>query len=183
MIFHPLALAGAYIIEAQPVLDERGFFTRLFCAERFRQTGLVDRYVQTNHSHSIRRGTVRGLHYQHSPYAEAKLLRCIRGVVQDVMVDLRCGSSTFLQWHSEILSAAECKSVYVPPGFAHGYQALEDHSEVIYDASAPYTPTLEGRVRFDDPDIGIRWEVMPCLVSPKDASTPDLGMDFQGVEV
>lgn len=183
MIFRPTLLSGAYVIEEKPRYDERGFFSRMFCAETFRQMGLVDRFVQTNHSQSLKRGTIRGLHYQHPPQAEVKLLRCIRGSVQDVMIDLRHGSATFLKWHSEILTSSNFISVYVPRGFAHGYQALEDGSEVIYDASDQYSSELEGRVRFDDPRVGIRWEEPDIIVSPKDAASPYLSEYFTGVKV
>ena len=181
MKFHPLPLAGACVIEYEPRRDERGFFARVFCAETFRQQGLVDCFAQTNHSMSLHRGIIRGLHYQRPPRAEAKLLRCLRGRVQDVMVDLRRESPTFLQWHAEIVKADDLKAVYVPPGFAHGYQALEDGSAVTYDASAPYTPELEGAIRYDDPRLRIKWEIAEVIVSPKDAATPHLADDFAGV--
>lgn len=183
MKFRPLPLAGAYLIEYEPRRDDRGFFARVFCAETFSKQGLVDRFVQTNHSMSLRRGIIRGLHYQRPPRAEAKLLRCLRGAVQDVMVDLRRVSPTFLQWHSEVLRADDLKAVYVPPGFAHGYQALDDNSAVTYDASAPYTPELESAIRYDDPRLQIKWEVSEVIVSPKDATTPHLPADFAGVDL
>jgi dTDP-4-dehydrorhamnose 3,5-epimerase len=183
MKFRPLPLAGAYVIEPEPRRDERGFFVRLFCADLFRQHGLVDRFVQTNHSMSLRRGTIRGLHYQSPPREEAKLLRCLRGAVQDVMVDLRRGSATFLHWHGEVLRADDLKAVYIPAGFAHGYQALEDGSAVTYDASAPYTPELEGAIRHDEPRVGILWQVPDVIVSPKDATTAHLDDRFTGIDL
>ncbi len=183
MKFHPLPLAGSFVIEYEPRCDERGFFARVFCSESFRKQGLVDRFVQTNHSMSLRRGIVRGLHYQHPPHAEAKLLRCLRGSVQDVMVDLRRNSPTFLQWHAVVLRADELKAVYIAPGFAHGYQALEDGSAVSYDVSAAYMPELEGAIRFDDPRLRIKWEIPDVIVSRKDTSTPYLADDFAGVQL
>lgn len=183
MIFHETLLKGAYVVELSPLQDERGCFARVFCARTFREHGLVETWVQANQSLSLRRGTIRGLHYQRAPAAEAKLLRCIRGAVQDVMVDLRKGSPTFRRWHSEVLTDSNGRMVYVPQGFAHGFQALEDRSEVTYQASAFYTPHLEGCVRYNDPLLNIAWLVSEAIVSPKDASTPFLSEDFPGLEL
>src|SRR5262249_51256434 len=183
MKFHEVPLRGAYLIELSPKQDERGYFVRTFCAEAFRAHGLPATFVQVNHSLSARRGTIRGLHYQRLPAAEAKLFRCVRGAVQDVMVDLRRGSPTFLRWHSEVLTDLNQRMVYVPPGFAHGFQALEDDAEVTYQVTAPYTPQLQGGLRYNDPRVNIAWLVPEVIVSPKDATTPLLSPDFSGVEV
>jgi dTDP-4-dehydrorhamnose 3,5-epimerase len=137
--------------------------------------------VQSNHSLSLRRGTVRGLHYQLPPAGEVKVLRCVRGAVQDVMVDLRQGSPTFLRWHAEVLTDDNLKMVYVPAGFAHGFQALEGGSAVTYQSSASYSAAHERGVRHDDPRLTIRWLVSEAVVSPKDAAWPDLDPSFPGV--
>jgi dTDP-4-dehydrorhamnose 3,5-epimerase len=183
MKFQETALRGAFVIDLTPVRDHRGFFARTFCARTFRQRGLADVFVQTNHSATGRRGTIRGLHYQRPPAGEAKLVRCVRGSVQDVMVDLRKGSPTFLGWHSEVLSEGNLRMVYVPAGFAHGYQALQDASEVTYQSSAFYTPDLEGALRYNDPRVNIVWQVPEVIVSAKDASCPLISPDFAGVEL
>ena len=156
---HETPIAGAYVIELAPRSDERGFFARTFCARTFLEWGLEAVFVQTNCSRSHKRGTIRGLHYQHPPAAEAKLVRCTRGKIQDVFIDLRRDSPTFLKSHSEVVTDSDHRMVYVPPGCAHGYQALEDGCEVTYQASAYYTPDLEGCVRYDEPRFGIRWLV------------------------
>jgi dTDP-4-dehydrorhamnose 3,5-epimerase len=174
-------LAGAYIIEPTALRDERGFFARVFCAEEFSRRGLCPHFTQVNHSMSLHRGTIRGLHYQLPPRAEVKLLRCLRGSVQDVMVDLRRNSPTFLHWHAELLSEQNGKMIYVPEGFAHGFQALEDGAAVTYQSSAPYSPLHERGVRFNDPSLAIAWHVPEAIVSPKDEKWPDLEKDFLGI--
>jgi dTDP-4-dehydrorhamnose 3,5-epimerase len=181
MKFHKTALLGAFVIELAPFRDDRGLFARTFCARTFREHGLIDAFVQTNYSTTARRGTIRGLHYQRPPAAEAKLVQCVRGAVQDVMVDVRHGSPTFLRYHSEVLTPGGLRLAYVPPGFAHGYQALEDGSEVSYQASAFYTPGLEGCLRYNDPRVNIAWEVAGAIVSAKDADCPLLDANFAGV--
>jgi dTDP-4-dehydrorhamnose 3,5-epimerase len=179
----PLSLPGAYLVEQMPIIDERGQFSRVFCARIFRGMGLRDAFVQANQSVSRRAGTIRGLHYQRPPRAEAKLVRCLRGSIQDVMVDLRRGSPTFLQWHAELLTEDSPRMVYVPEGFAHGFQALEDNTEVTYQASNYYSPEHEGLVRYDDPLVGITWAIRDVIVSPKDATAPLLDPFFQGVRL
>lgn len=169
------------MIELSLRADERGFFARAFCARTFRDWGLEHDFPQVNLSMSLKRGTIRGLHYQIPPAAEAKLIRVIRGRIQDVLVDLRQGSPTFMKWHAEILTSDDRRMVYIPPGCAHGYQALDDGAEVLYSASQEYEPTLERQVRFDDPRLGIVWEEKEVTLSPKDLSTPDLPADFAGV--
>ncbi|HSQ58089.1 MAG TPA: dTDP-4-dehydrorhamnose 3,5-epimerase, partial [Gemmata sp.] len=148
-----------------------------------RRHGLIDVFPQTNHSMSVAAGIIRGLHYQAPPAAEAKLFRCVRGRVFDVIVDVRAGSATFLRWFGVELTEGDFNVVYVPPGCAHGYQALTDGSEVLYQSSAEYAPSLEGRVRYDDPRVGIRWPNARAILSPKDAATPPLAADFAGVSL
>jgi dTDP-4-dehydrorhamnose 3,5-epimerase len=181
MKFIESPLAGAFLIEQSPLSDERGYFARTFCAREFRAHGLIDQYVQTNHSLTRQLGTIRGLHYQVPPHAEAKLVRCVRGAVQDVIVDLRRGSTSFLRWHSEVLTDRNFRMIYAPPGFAHGFQALTDDAEVTYQSSAFYAPEHERQVRFDDPRVRIIWMVPEVNVSAKDASCPDLPADFEGL--
>jgi dTDP-4-dehydrorhamnose 3,5-epimerase len=183
MKFTQLPLAGAYLIEQTPIRDERGQFSRVFCARTFREMGLPDTFVQVNQSISRRAGTIRGLHYQKPPHAEAKLVRCLRGAIQDVMVDLRHGSPTFLQWHAEILTAGDLRMVFVPEGFAHGFQALEDDTEATYQSTAYYAAEHEGRLHYDDPFVKIGWALRDVIVSPKDAATPFLEPDFEGVRL
>ncbi len=181
MKFIPTALAGAYIVEQTASRDERGYFTRVFCSREFAEHGLWIQFAQMNHSLSLRRGTVRGLHYQLPPNAEVKLVRCVRGAVQDVIVDVRRGSPTFLRWHSEILTEDNLKQVYVPGGFAHGYQALVDGASVTYQTSSPYAPAHERGLRHDDPVLRIDWQVSDAIVSPKDVGWPLVDTSFAGV--
>jgi dTDP-4-dehydrorhamnose 3,5-epimerase len=183
MTFSELPLPGSFLIALAPVQDDRGFFARTFCAATLRRHGLVDTYPQANHSMCAAPGTLRGLHYQGPPAAEAKLFRCVAGRVFDVLVDVRRDSTTFLKWHGVELAAGDFRVVYVPPGFAHGYQALTAGAEVAYQSSAEYAPALEGRVRYDDPRVGVAWPVAPAILSPKDAATPLLAADFAGVEL
>ncbi len=165
-------LAGAYLISAKPFEDTRGAFSRLFCRTTFQRYQLTDTFPQQNLSTCVLKGTIRGLHYQVPPASEVKLLHCIRGAVYDVIVDMREDSPTYLGWHGTTLSADDFSSVYIPEGFAHGYQALEDDSAVIYHASAEYSPAHERCVRFDDPTVGIVWPVADIIASDKDRSAP-----------
>jgi dTDP-4-dehydrorhamnose 3,5-epimerase len=182
MKFEETALPGAFIIEQSPFRDERGEFARTFCMRTFQEKGLIGVFVQTNHVRTVRRGTIRGLHFQAPPAAEAKLIRCVRGAIQDVMVDLRRGSPTFLRWHSEVLTPDNLRMIYCPPGFAHGFQTLEAESEATYQVSAFYTPHLEGCIRYNDPLLDVAWAVPDVTVSPKDAGCPFLTSDFGGLE-
>ncbi len=172
MIFHETSLRDAVLIEPEPHADERGFFARVFDSDEFESRGMVADYVQHNVSLSRRRGTVRGLHYQRGENVEAKLVRCTRGALVDVIVDLRGGSPTYLKHEAFELSAENRRLLYVPPGFAHGFQSLVDDVEVFYPASAAYAPAAEGGVGYDDPAIGIAWPLPVADVSDKDASWP-----------
>jgi dTDP-4-dehydrorhamnose 3,5-epimerase len=174
-------LTGAYVFDLDPRRDDRGFFVRTFCADTFRRLGLVADFPQANQSRSTHRGVVRGLHFQHSPHAEVKVVRCTRGAVWDVFVDLRAGSPTFLRWHAVELSEENLRVAYIPAGFAHGFQTLTADCDVQYLVSKAYTPSAEGRVRFDDPVIGVRWPLPVAFVSPKDAAAPLLAADFLGI--
>jgi dTDP-4-dehydrorhamnose 3,5-epimerase len=175
MRFETLAIPEVVVIELAPITDERGFFARLFAADEFRARGLNPQVAQASLSYNRARGTLRGMHYQHPPAAEAKLVRCIRGAILDVAVDLRPASPTYLRWVSTELSAANRRAVYIPEGFAHGFQTLEDDCDVMYHVSHPYAPELSDGVRYDDPAIGIRWPLPVSVISPRDRAWPLLG--------
>lgn len=176
--FIPTELSGAYTIELDKHGDDRGFFARMFCENEFGQAGLETRFVQINNSLSARRGTLRGLHYQLPPSAEVKVVRCVRGALWDVILDLRSGSPSFGRWFAAELSAENRRMMYVPRGFAHGFITLTDDVEAVYLVSAVYSPDNERGVRFDDPAHGIVWPVEPVEISPKDRNWPDLSPDF-----
>jgi dTDP-4-dehydrorhamnose 3,5-epimerase len=173
-------ISGAYVIDLSPREDDRGFFSRLFCADTFRQHGLNPCVAQQNMSFNYRAGTIRGLHYQAAPATEAKLMRCTRGAIFDVIVDLRPGSETYQQWFGIELSEANRLALYVPELFAHGYQALMPGTEVIYHASTAYSPEHERGIRPDDPALAITWPLPPSDVSAKDASWPLLIPEMAG---
>ena len=181
MTISPTPLAGAYLIDLVPRRDDRGYFVRTFCKETFEKHGLRADFVQANHSRTKGLGTVRGMHFQYPPYGEAKVVRCVRGAILDFFIDLRAGSSTFQQWFAAELSEENFRVAYIPPGFAHGFQTLTDDVDVTYHVTASYNPGAEGRVRFDDPRIGIRWPLPVSGLSPKDAATEPLGNDFKGL--
>ena len=173
MIFTELPLVGAYLIDLEPRRDERGFFARAFCEDEFQKLGLKAGIVQANLSQNVRKGTVRGLHYQRAPHAEAKLVRCVHGAIYDAIIDLRPNSPTYLRWTSVELTRENRSMLYVPEGFAHGYQALTDDSEVLYLVTEFYTPAFEAAIRWNDPLFGIAWPLADVTLSPKDAVHPD----------
>ncbi|MDX6397170.1 MAG: dTDP-4-dehydrorhamnose 3,5-epimerase [Gaiellaceae bacterium] len=174
MIFTPLELDGAFVVDLELREDERGFFARTWAREEFEAHGLDPALEQCNLSFNHRRGTLRGLHFQREPHAEAKLIRCTRGAILDVIVDLRPDSSTHTQWIGVELSADNRRALYVPEGFAHGYQTLVDATETQYQVSEAYAPAAEGGVRWNDPAFGIEWPPADELViSDKDRSWPD----------
>lgn len=181
----PTRLKGAYVLETTPREDERGSFSRVYCQDTFDRLGLETAFVQHNHSCTLKRGTIRGLHYQRPPYAETKLIRCVRGAIFDVMVDLRQDSPTFGEWHGEVLTSDNSRLVYVPPGFAHGFQALTDNAEVTYPSSSRYSSLHEGGICFDDPVLNIEWPVRdtPFIVSDKDRNLPRLIPSFRGIDL
>ena len=169
MIFIETKLPGAYIIEIQPIRDERGFFARAWCQKEFKEKGLITAMAQTNLSLSEKKGTLRGMHYQMAPHEEVKLLKCIRGGMYDVIIDLRPDSPTFEQWMGVELSAENRKMLYVPQGFAHGFQTLRDDTEVFYQVSEFYHPAAEKGIRWNDPAFGIQWpETEVTEMSEKD---------------
>ncbi len=168
MNFRETILKDAYIIDLEPFKDKRGFFARTFCQKEFEAIGHEKDFVQINHSHTVQKGTIRGMHYQIAPHAEIKLIRCIRGGVYDVIVDMRPHSSTYLQHIGVALTAENQRMIYVPKGFAHGFQTLEDATELIYHHTAFYAPEFERGIRYDDPVIGIDWPMEVTVVSEKD---------------
>lgn len=182
MRFHETPLQGAFTIELDKFGDDRGFFARMFCANEFSGQGLVDRFVQINNSLTGKKGTVRGLHYQLPPDSEVKLMRCIRGAIFDVVVDLRAGSDTFGKWFGAELTAENRVMMYVPRGFAHGFVTLTDDVEIIYPVSAVYAPGSERGLRWNDPALGIDWPVDVVEVSEKDRSWPDLNAEYHAVD-
>jgi len=168
MIFTETILKGAYVIEPEKCEDERGFFARSFCIEEFEKQGMDFRIVQCNISFNKKKGTLRGMHYQVSPHQEAKLVSCIRGKMYDVIIDLRQDSQTYCKWFSVELNENNYKSLYIPEGFAHGFQALEDNTVVFYQMSEFYHPECARGVRWDDPVFGIEWPHQPTLINEKD---------------
>jgi dTDP-4-dehydrorhamnose 3,5-epimerase len=177
------ALAGLFSVGTEPISDRRGSFSRLFCRDELASVFGSRQIVQINHSRTVDPGAVRGLHFQYAPHAEMKLVRCLAGRVWDVVVDLRAGSSTFLQWHAEELSPSNGRMLVVPEGCAHGFQALEPQSELLYLHTASYAAKAEGGVRADDPRLAIRWPLPITGQSERDRSHPLLGNEFAGVRV
>lgn len=180
MIFEETKLKGAYIISLQLLTDNRGGFTRTFCKKEFEQIGHKKEFVQLNHSYNTHKGTIRGMHFQLPPHQEIKLIRCIKGSVLDVIVDLRKDSETFLQHISIELSAENKKMIYVPENFAHGFQTLEDNCELIYHHTEFYTPQADSGLRFDDPALAINWPLPPVMVSDKDKNYKLINNNFKG---
>ena len=175
MIFIPAPLEGAYLIDVERHADERGFLARTFCEREFAEHGAPMRVVQSSTIHSPRRHTLRGLHFQEAPHREIKVVRCTRGSIFLVMVDLRRGSATRNEWLGIELSARNERLAYVPEGFAQGYQTLEDDTEVLYQMSHRYMPEAARGVRWDDPDLGIEWPAADeRLISERDREWPDL---------
>ncbi len=183
MKFIETPIAGAYYIELEPFLDERGLFARTFCQREFAQIGFHKQIVQINHSVTRQKGTIRGMHYQLPPVSEAKIIRCIQGKVFDVMVDIRAGSPTFKQWYGVELSKDNMRMVYIPEGFAHGFQTLTHNAELIYHHSAFYNQGLELGLRFNDVALSIKWPLPVGPVSPKDQSYPFIDNEFKGIEI
>ncbi|MEO1515630.1 MAG: dTDP-4-dehydrorhamnose 3,5-epimerase [Bacteroidota bacterium] len=181
MIYHACPLEGAFVIEPEPFEDQRGLFARTFCKKDFRQIGHRKEFVQFNHSVNRRKGTVRGMHYQLPPHSEIKLVRCIQGSVYDVIVDLRRNSPTFLQHFGVELSESNLLMLYIPEGFAHGFQTLKDHTALIYHHTAYYAPKAERGLRYDDPRLDIHWPLPPVALSKKDQLYPKINFQFNGL--
>jgi len=169
MRFVATPLADGYIVELDRLEDERGFFARSFCSAEFAAHELAASFPQCNVSYNARRGTLRGMHYQREPYAEAKVVRCTRGAIYDVIVDIRPGSPTFRRWFAVDLTADNHRMLYVPQGYAHGFQTLMDDSEVFYMMSETYHPEAAAGIRWNDPAFGISWPLAEPIVSARDA--------------
>ena len=174
MKFTTLPLQGALRIDLEPRGDERGFFARLFCTAEFAALGLTTQWAQCNISFSAELGALRGLHFQRPPMAEVKIVRCLRGAVWDVIVDLREGSATFGQWHGEFLNEANRAMLYIPVGFAHGFQTLTAGVEMLYFHSTPYKADHEDGLRWDDPTVAVKWPHPVTVTSARDAALPAL---------
>lgn len=173
MLYHETTLPGAFLLEPQPSFDERGYFTRVWCADELAEHGLNATWVQSSISFNEAPFTLRGMHYQVEPHAEIKLVRCTSGAVFDVIVDLREDSETFRRWFSIKLDAENNLTLYVPEGFAHGFLTLEERSVVEYHMSVPYHPDSARSVRWDDPAFSIEWPAKPAVIGERDSSHPD----------
>ena len=180
MHFIATPLAGAWIVQSAPHQDHRGLFARTYCAREFCAQGLMDSFVQCNTSWNARKGTIRGLHYQAPPSSEAKLVRCTAGALVDVIVDLRPASPTYLETYSVELTAANRLALYIPELFAHGFQTLEDDTEVFYQMSEFYSPKLGRGLRYNDPELGINWPLPVASISDQDLSWPLLSEKSSG---
>ncbi|HUO96981.1 MAG TPA: dTDP-4-dehydrorhamnose 3,5-epimerase [Steroidobacteraceae bacterium] len=174
-------LEGLRLIERHVFSDHRGRFARLYCAEELKAAGITLPVAQINHSYTAHRGAVRGLHFQHPPHGEDKIITCLRGEVFDVAIDLRRGSPTLLRWHGELLSAANARSLLVPQGFAHGFQALSDDCELLYLHTRAYAPEAEDGVNARDPAVAIAWPLPFSDVSERDAARALLPPGFPGI--
>jgi dTDP-4-dehydrorhamnose 3,5-epimerase len=182
MKFHPLDIKGVYLIEIDYKSDDRGGFARTFCKEEFENIGHSREFVQLNQSWNNKTGTIRGMHYQIPPFKEIKLVRCISGSVYDVIVDLRKGSSTFLRSVTVELSEENKKMLYIPEGFAHGFQTLEDDTQLVYHHTEYYKPGFEAALHYADPALAIKWPLPVTAISDRDRAHPYLTESFKGLE-
>jgi dTDP-4-dehydrorhamnose 3,5-epimerase len=176
-------LSGLTVIRRKPIEDERGFFCRFYCADEFHEVGLRKYIVQINHTFTRKKGAVRGLHFQYPPHAETKIVSCLRGEIYDVAVDIRRDSPTFLQWFGISLSEVNKKSLLIPEGFAHGFQALTEDTEILYLVTAHYKPEKEDALNAQDPMIGIQWPLAITEISDKDKAIAYIQQDYNGVLV
>ena len=183
MNFHKTHIDGVFVAETNPFIDERGSFARLFCDNDLKEVLYNRQIVQINHSKTKTIGAIRGLHYQKPPYAEMKLIRCLKGRVFDVAVDLRYNSKKFLQYYAIELTPENGKMIIIPEGFAHGFQVLEENSELLYLHTAFYNKDYEAGLRYNDPKINIKWQLEPKDVSTRDCSHPLLNDDFKGITI
>lgn len=181
MKIEKLPLQGAAVVDAEPFIDHRGVFARFFCENELSELIGTRHFVNVNFSRTFKRGAIRGLHFQYPPHAEMKLVRCIRGAVYDVIVDIRKGSPTFLKWLGMELSAENMKMLCIPEGFAHGFQVLKESSEMLYLHSEFYSKEHEGALNYSDPVLAIQWPIEPTEISEKDKNHKMIGDDFQGV--
>ena len=181
MIFTETSLKGSFLIDLVPFTDERGWFARTYCKNEFAAIGHDKEWLQLNHSFTSKQGTVRGMHYQLAPFTEIKLVRCIAGAVFDVIVDIRKESSTFLQWFGAELSAQNKKMIYIPEGFAHGFQCLTDNCELLYHHTEYYKPNVEAGIHYKDSKIKIEWPLPVTVISQRDKSHSYLDENFKGI--
>ncbi len=181
MQFEKTSLEGSYVIHGKINADERGHFSRIFCKNIFREIGHDKDWVQINHSYTINKGSIRGMHFQYPPHQEIKMIKCIRGSVYDVIVDIRKDSPTFLKYFGEILTPENSKMMYVPEGFAHGFQCLSDHCELLYFHTEFHTQGAEGGIRFNDSMISINWPLELKDMSDRDKNHPLLDKTFKGL--
>ena len=182
MVFTELPISGVYLIEVEKRGDDRGFFARTFCRREFAERGLTPDIVQVNISMTRKRGALRGLHFQHPPHAEDKTVRCLKGRVFDVAVDLRPDSPTHGRWQHAILDGEERNMIHIPKGCAHGFQTLTEDVEMLYLHSEFYCPSAEGGLRYDSPALGIDWPLPVCEVSNRDRSLPLFDETFEGLQ-
>ncbi|MBA2745460.1 MAG: dTDP-4-dehydrorhamnose 3,5-epimerase [Flavisolibacter sp.] len=183
MKFQPLPLKDAYLVATEPYTDERGRFSRFYCKKEFDTVGHIKEWVQLNHSITLKEGTIRGMHFQLPPFREVKMIKCIKGKVFDVIIDIRKGSATFLQWFGTELSDENQLMMYIPEGFAHGFQCLSDDCHLLYHHTEYYTPGSEGGIRYDDPLINIKWPMPLSLISDRDQDHPYLNNHFKGIDI
>ena len=174
---------GLVVLESTPLADSRGAFERLYCENEIKDVLAQRRVVQINRSLTIKAGTVRGLHFQYAPHAEMKLVRCLKGRVWDVAVDLRANSSTLFKWFAQELSPANALMMVIPEGFAHGFQVLEPDSELLYIHTEFYSPNSEGGLRYNDPKLGIKWPIPITEISPRDANHTFINSNYQGLQI
>lgn len=179
----PTRIHGVFRVDSRAVGDARGFLARSFCAKELAPAGWPGGVAQANITHTLRKGTVRGLHFQHPPHAEAKLVRCLRGKIWDVAVDLRAESPTFLQWHAEMLSHDDLNALLIPQGCAHGFQSLTDEVDMLYLHSAAHAPGSEGGLHANDPRLAIAWPLPIGEMSARDRGFPLLTTDFKGIRL
>jgi len=179
MQFHPTMLRDVWTVHLEPARDSRGFFARTFCVDEFAAHGLEANYPQHSISFSVNKGTLRGMHYQREPHSEVKLVRCVQGAIWDVIIDIRPHSPTYRQWEGFELSSANRYQLYIPKGFAHGFQTLSDDVEVNYLISAPYSPQSSFGIRHDDPSFKIHWPLPVTEISSKDLHWPDFNLNFE----
>jgi len=176
MIFTESPLSGAFLVDLEPLNDERGFFARSYSADEFAAHGLAPELGQCSVSYNAHKGTLRGLHYQIAPHEEHKLVRCTAGAIFDVIVDIRPDSPGYRRWFGTELTAQNRRGLFVPPGFAHGFITLSDAAEVYYMISVPYAPLHARGLRWNDPAFGIQWPLAPGVISPRDAGYPSLDL-------
>jgi dTDP-4-dehydrorhamnose 3,5-epimerase len=183
MKFNEVKIKGLYVAELEALSDDRGFFVRSYCDKILEEINVTKSIKQINHSLTSTVGAIRGMHYQDSPHAEIKIVRCISGEVFDVAIDLRKGSDTFLQWHGEYLSAENFKMMVIPEGFAHGFQVIKQNTELLYLHTASYAPESESGVLFNDEKIGIEWPLQATEISGRDLKHKMITKEFKGIIV